>query len=66
MYSTITSIYLTSRGRRTENMPPSCDMTGATMVLQVCNFQLYLSKAGLVVVYVVVDLRLACPSARCE
>lgn len=25
---------LTSRGRRTENMPPSCDMAGATVVLQ--------------------------------
>ena len=25
---------LTSRGRRTENMPPSCDMVGATVVWQ--------------------------------
>ena len=26
-------MFLTSRGRRTENMPPSCDMMGAVVVL---------------------------------
>jgi hypothetical protein len=28
-----------SRGRRTENMPPSCDMLGAYIVFQVFGFQ---------------------------
>lgn len=26
-------MFLTSRGRRTENMPPSCDMLGAVVVV---------------------------------
>jgi hypothetical protein len=37
-----------SRGRRTENMPPSCDMLGAYIVLQVRGFQC-VAAIGLVV-----------------
>jgi hypothetical protein len=58
---------LTSRGRRTENMPPSCDMAGANVLLQGYEVQYVRPQRGssrFSKKYVVVDAGLVCPSAQ--